>query len=185
LKTVIPSASPTLNAQLTSLYEEIMWLRGRPNITSSVARSWYTHACAERFKKHVRRFTGRISKSSVDPEAKLQLEHHLRIQTSLTSLVEKHHTGNLRDPADFIDTVIKFEEVHIVTSAENYSARRAKGDYSLAGIELVDFHSLSIEDQSRLWRLMLLGRVANHADFNPNNKKPNKSEQATPMKPSD
>ncbi len=122
---------------------------------------------------------------ALDPSAELQLEHHRRIQTTLTSLVERHYQENLHDPDEFIDTLIMFEEVHIVTKAENYSARRASGDYSQAGIDLIDFDSLNIEDRQRLWRRMLLGRVANHAEFNPNNKKPNKSEMATPRKPSD
>jgi hypothetical protein len=107
-------------------------------------------------------------KMSIDPEAKLQLEHHRRIQSALTSLVERHHSAGISDPDDFIATVISFEEVHIVTSAENYSARRAKGDYAQAGIELVDFETLTIEDQLRLWRTMLKGRVENHAVYNPN-----------------
>ena len=112
---------------------------------------------------------------STDPDAKLQLEHHRRIQTELTSLVERHHLAGISDPDDFIDTVILFEEVHIVTFTENYSARRAKGDYVLAGIELIDFDTLPIDDQQRLWRRMLNGRVANHAEYNPNKKKPNKT----------
>lgn len=67
-----------------------MWLAARPNVTPSVARSWYTHATAERLKRHVRMFTGRVSKRASEFEEELRLEHFLRIQTTLTQLVEKH-----------------------------------------------------------------------------------------------
>jgi hypothetical protein len=116
---------------------------------------------------------------SIDPEAELQLEHHRRIQTELTCLVQRHYLSRIRNPEDFINSIISLEEVHIVTSTENYAARRARGDYKQARIQLVHFDTLCIEDQRRLWRRMLKGRVVNHADFNPDNNKPNKIVVAT------
>lgn len=144
-----------------------MWLAARPNVTPSVARSWYTHATAERLKKHVRMFTGRVSKRASEFEEELRLEHFLRIQTTLTQLVEKHLAQNIRDAQEFVETIMRCEQVHIVTKAENYAAMTAKGDYGAAGIDLVDWSSLSYEKQLKLWQRMLRGKVANYRDYEP------------------
>lgn len=156
-----------LEEQLSAVYEEIMWLAVRPNVTPSVARSWYTHATVERLKKHIRMFTGCVSKRAVDLEEELRLEHFLRIQTTLTQLVEKHLTQDIRDAQEFIETITRCEQVHIVTRDENYAAMKTKGDYGAAGIELVDWSTLSYEKQLRLWKRMLQGKVANYRDYEP------------------
>jgi hypothetical protein len=39
--------------------------------------------------------------------------------------------------SEFIQTLVEYERVHIVTVGENYAAMRAKGDYALAEIQLV------------------------------------------------
>lgn len=144
-----------------------MWLRKRPNVTSSVARSWYTHACAERLKKHIRRFTGKVSKASLLVGADLRLEHHLRIQTTLTQLIERHYTEGICDENEFISTVMRCEEVHIVTAQENYAAMRARGDYESAGIELIDWELLDGTSQLRLWNKILRYRVCNYLEYEP------------------
>jgi len=156
-----------IDNELSAVYEEIMWLACRPNVTPSVARSWYTHATVERLKKRVRMFTGRISKRASCFEEVLRLEHFLRIQTTLTQLVKRHLTDDYRDAQEFIETVKCCEQVHIVTRSENYAAMKAKGDYQDAGIQLVDWSSLDYETQSKLWKKMLRGKVANHDEYRP------------------
>lgn len=71
------------------------------------------------------------------------------------------------NPMEFVQLVIECEQVHIVTRSENYAAMRAKGDYGVAGIALVDWSTISPERQATLWRTMLRGRVANARSFLP------------------
>ena len=156
-----------LNKELVAVYDEIMWLAVRPNITPSVARSWYTHATAERLKKRVRMFTGLVSENAVKPDEELRLEHYLRIQTTLTQLVKNHVDNKFYRPEEFVDTIMRYEQVHIVTNTENYSAMKAKGDYLAAGINLVKWDQLNLTQQEYLWRKMLRGKVANHKEFEP------------------
>lgn len=145
-----------------------MWLARRPNVTASVARSWYTHATSERLKKYVRMFTGQVSiQAAKNLDSDLRLEHYLRIQTTLTQLVKRHLDSDLNDPSDFINTILRCEQVHIVTKSENYDAMKAKGDYTAAGIELVSWGDIGLEQQQVLWGKMLRGKVANHGDFRP------------------
>jgi hypothetical protein len=153
---------------LTACYEEVMWLAKRPNITPSMARGWYTHIVAESVKRKLRRFTGRVSRNAVTAEGEpLMLEHFLRIQTTLTTLVKRHLSELVDNPNEFVDLVIEFEQVHVVTRHENYSAMRAKGDYASAKIDLVPWFEIPTERQHVLWHRMLRGRVANAADFRP------------------
>src|SRR5258706_10784920 len=126
----------TVRTALLSIYEEMMWLSSRPNVTPGRARSWYTHVMAESLKRKIRVFTGLVSTRALEPKADLRLEHHLRIQTSLSSLVAKHRDGKIVDPEEFIALIVKAESVHIVTREENYAAMRAKGNYKAAGIRL-------------------------------------------------
>lgn len=143
-----------------------MWLAARPNVTPSVARSWYTHATAERLKKHVRMFTGFVSLNAANnTKEELRLEHYLRIQTTLTQLVKKHIDNNLCNPDDFINTILQCEQVHIVTKSENYDAMKAKGNYELAGIKLIRWETLEAKQREFLWNKMLRGKVANYSDF--------------------
>ena len=73
----------------------------------------------------------------------------------------------LNDPSEFADCIIDCEKVHIVTARENYDAMMSKGDYSLAGIEMLKWEYLDSAAQERLWRRMLKGRVSNSGDFAP------------------
>ena len=144
-----------------------MWLSKRPNVTASRARAWYTHIMAESVKRRLRQFTGSVSSEAArSAGVPLRLEHYLRIQTALTSLVTRH--GEQASLSEFIETLVEHERVHIVTVAENYAAMRAKGDYALAGIQLIPWAELPTGRRTELWLTMLRGRVANAAAYAPN-----------------
>ena len=157
----------SVRAALLSIYEEMMWLSSRPNVTPGRARAWYTHIMAEGLKRKVRHFTGRVSVKALEPTAELRLEHHLRIQTSLSSMVERHRGEKITDPEEFIALIIKAESVHIVTREENYAAMRAKGNYKAAGIQLVPWKNVAPERRIELWKAMLRGKVANAKAYRP------------------
>jgi hypothetical protein len=155
-----------LRTQLTALYEEIMWLAARKNVTPSMARAWYTHVAAGKFTRRIRQFSGKVSEKAIgNPRAVLRLEHHARIQTTLTQMVAAHLARKKRDPAEFIRVIIKCENVHIVTFSENYAAMKSGGNYRKAGIRLVPWKKIPERRQKILWAKMLKGRVANAAMY--------------------
>ena len=159
------SVSPKLRAALVSIYEEMMWLAGRPNVTPSRARAWYTHVMAESVKLRVRQFTGLVSQPAVAGDGTgLRLEHYRRIQTTLTDLVTRHRKDG-HNPEEFVRTLIDYEAVHIVTIEENYAAMRAKGNYQEAGIMLVPWHEVPADRREELWTTMLRGKVANSEQY--------------------
>jgi hypothetical protein len=154
------------DAALESIYEEVMWLLNRPNVTPGQARGWYTHIRAVALRKELRFFTGQVSQAAAALTGEpLVLEHFKRIQTNLSQLVERHRREALHDPSEFVALVKDNEQVHIVTRRENYSAMRAKGNYEAAGISLLAWEKLSRPTRAELWRLMLRGRVANADDY--------------------
>ena len=166
----LASLDPKLRSALESIYEEVMWLSKRPNVTPGRARAWYTHIMAESVKRKLRRFTGQVSAKAVEATVEpLMLEHFMRIQTTLSQLVERHRTNDLDDRDDFLTTLVEFEQVHIVTRGENYDAMRAKGNYELAGIKLVHWADVPPARQQALWNSMLRGKVANSVEFVPSN----------------
>lgn len=123
---------------------------------------------AESVKRKLRRFTGKVSATAAGGSAEqLMLEHFKRIQRTLSELVERHRSSHVHDPNEFVRILVEYEQVHIVTRSENYAAMRAKGDYELAGIQLVPWAKLPLERRSELWRSMLRGRVANASEFEP------------------
>lgn len=158
---------PAIRQALASIYEEIMWLSVRPNVTPGRARAWYTHIMAESLKRKIRIFTGNVSEMSLKQGAVLRLEHHHRIQTSLLKLVEKHKSDKTNNVEEFITLIAKAESVHIVTREENYAAMRAHGDYEAAGIRLLSWKDIPRPQQSELWRTMLRGKVANARTYAP------------------
>jgi len=161
-------ANPELGVRLRRLYEEVMWLAARPNVSPSMARAWYTHVVAGKFRLQIRQFSGKVSKNAAsDPTQTLRLEHHGRIQTRLTSLVKRHCRQKRKDPSQFIQLILDCENVHIVTFDENYAARKSAGDYSKAGISLRAWDSIAKAKREILWSKMLRGKVANAADFKP------------------
>lgn len=156
--------NPALRRDLLAIYEEMMWLAKRPNVSAASARSWFTHVMAEKVKRRLRRFTGNVSESAAkDESATLRLEHYKRIQTTLTKLVEDHRKKP--SAAEFIRVLLDCERVHIVTLEENYAVMCAKGSYRKAGIKLVPWHKLSPERQATLWKKMLRGRVSNASKY--------------------
>ena len=121
---------------------------------------------AESVKRRLRQFTGSVSIEAAKGDTPLRLEHYLRIQTVLTGLVTRHR----KQPSlsEFIQTLVEYERVHIVTVGENYAAMRAKGDYALAGIQLLTWSELERSRQAELWRTMLRGKVSNASAYAPN-----------------
>ena len=167
----MPAQAPLahdLFAELIAIYEEIMWLSHRPNVTASCARGWYTHIMSERVKRRMRQFTGKVSRSAAESDtATLRLEHFKRIQTTLTSLVARHRESKRPNPEEFVGVLVEYERVHIVTREENYAAMRAEGNYRKAGIELISWRSLPLKRQTTLWKKMLRGKVANAEAYAP------------------
>ncbi|MBK9625048.1 MAG: hypothetical protein IPO38_11165 [Rhodocyclaceae bacterium] len=101
----------------------------------------------------------------VERNGPLMLEHFQRIQTTLTSWWSDIGAEQISDPNDFVKTLVQFEQVHIVTRAENYAAMRAKGNYREAGIDLLPWKKIDPERRAELWRRMLRGKVANADAF--------------------
>lgn len=164
----IEELTPELRAALETIYEEVMWLARRPNVTASRARAWYTHVMAESVKRQLRRFTGNVSVQAINAgDTDLRLEHFMRIQTTLTALVERHRQLKQGDAEEFVHILAEYERVHIVTSKENYDAMRAKGDYANAGINLVPWGEISHARRTELWKRMLCGKVANAREYAP------------------
>ena len=93
-----------------------MWLARRPNVTAGRARAWYTHIMAESVKRKLRQFTGSVSELAVIGQSgELRLEHYIRIQITLTALVERHRRDEQPNPEEFVRTLFDYERVHIVT----------------------------------------------------------------------
>ena len=159
---VLTSVQSVVHTELGAIYKQIMWLARRPNVTAATARAWYTHVMAQKLKRRIRRFTGKVSQAAIDSKrAELRLEHYKRIQATLTDLVKRHLALKSPDPEEFIRIVLTCERVHIVTFDENNAARQAKGNYRKAGIVLVHWKSIPPNRQDQLWRKMLRGKVAN------------------------
>ena len=165
-RTARPS-SRQLKAELCSLYREIMWLARRQGVSASDARAWYTHIRAEKLKREIRSFSGKVSEAALNDRDDLRLEHYRRIQTSLTGLVRRHLDEGLNDPDEFITLLLKCECVHIVTREENYAIMRHKGKYVAAGVKLVPWSRIPPEARQYLWKRMLRGRVCNASSFAP------------------
>lgn len=143
-------------------------LAARTKVTPSMARAWYTHVVAGRLSRRIRHFSGKVSHEAItDSKATLRLEHHARIQTTLTHLVAAHLKRKRPNPQEFIRVVLECENVHIVTFAENYAAMRNGGNYRRAGIKLIAWRTIPKERRQILWTKMLRGKVANATQFAP------------------
>jgi hypothetical protein len=152
---------------LTAVYKEIMWLYGRKGVSAADARAWYTHIKATKLRKSVRRFTGKVSKEAIISKDKLHLEHFRRIQTNLTKLIEKHQRNKIVDPDEFINFIIKYEEVHIVTADQNPLLMKHNGDYKKAGVILVNWNKIDPDTKTLIWKKYLKGKVSNAEDYAP------------------
>jgi hypothetical protein len=155
-----------LVSELQEIYEEVMWLANRPRVSPSAARAWYTHIMSGKIVRRMRRFSGKVSLAAVvGVEETLRLEHFERIQTTLTSLVTRHLKTEINDSSEFIEILLRCEKVHIVTFRENYLVMSAKGNYDVAGVELVEWEAIPLERRAELWKRMLRGRVSNAVEF--------------------
>ena len=137
-----------------------------PHVTLA-ARAWYTHIASSRFRRHICKFSGLVSRRAVEPGAVLRFEHFNRLQTVLTKLVARHLCEGISDPGEFIRVVIECEQMHIVTFRENYEAAMANGDYHKADIALVAWQDIAPEAQRVLWSKKLRGQVCNAEEFRP------------------
>lgn len=159
--------SPADKATLLSIYEEMRWLAARPGVTVGQARAWYASIRAEPLKRRIRQFSGMVSEKAAGASAgaPLILEHYGRMHASISELLKDHLRQGRSAPEEFIRAVLEVERVHIVVPRENVDARRAKGDYLVAGIQLVPWSELPRERQLGLWQTMLRGKVANAKAF--------------------
>jgi hypothetical protein len=157
--------SQELKDQLSEAYEQMIWLAGRPGVTPGNARAWYSHVVAAKVKNKVRRFTGKVSLEAINnPMADLCLEHYLRIQTSLTQLLEGHIKNNVRDPNAFIRLIYDMERVHLVLENENQKIHKSKGCYKTAGVILTDWELIDRDVRALLYR-KIKSSVSNAKDF--------------------
>lgn len=155
-----------LSKELTECYEELMYLANRPNVSPQRARAWYSAVRREQFKRKLCMFSGMVSENAVSElNSKLVLEHYNRLQSTLSELLEKHVNGSIYSAEEFIETILNCEKVHIVTDAENHSAKAAKGDYECANIKLLKWEDIDVQRKIDLWNKKLKGHVANADEF--------------------
>lgn len=156
-----------LDEKLGLCYEIIMTTVRCGLLNARGARTGYTHWLGAELSREVRTFSGFVSKGAINHgiSTGLVLEHYLRIQTELTSLIQKH-IDNGENKTEFVSEVNRLEQVHIVTKGEDIILRRKEisGDYSKAGITLV--HWGDIPSGSRVFlRRKLVGKISNIDEF--------------------
>jgi hypothetical protein len=157
-----------VETRLREVYEEMMWLGARPNVTPQRARAWYTGVVSEALKTKVRMFTGMVSeKALLDPSGRLVLEHEPRLAFRISEFLRDHLESETRDPEGFIRLIEQCERVNITTNDENHQARKAGGDYRAAGIQLRSWSDIPDAARHILWKRCLKGKVANSGDFSP------------------
>jgi hypothetical protein len=155
-----------VNTRLREVYEEMMWLAQRPNVTPQRARAWYTGVVSEALKTKVRVFTGMVSEKALfDPSDRLVLEHEPRLAFRISEFLRAHLETGKRDPDEFIRLIEECERVNITTNEENHQARKANGDYRAAGIELRLWSDIPEGTRRVLWERCLKGKVANASEF--------------------
>ncbi|MBF4557187.1 hypothetical protein H7698_13970 [Pseudomonas sp. p50] len=155
----------SLNDTLTKCYDVMMYASKNGVFNSTAVRGIYTHIIGPGLKRRICMFTGKVSRAALaNLEGELVLEHFHRLQHELTKLVARHMMKG-ENCQEFIDAIYLMEKVHIVTKRENYDAMKAKGCYTTANIELLDWSELSPEAKGFLRKRMLSSRVANIAEF--------------------
>lgn len=157
----------SIDEKLRLCYEVIMMTARKGLLNPRGVRTGYTHWLGPELAKEVRVFTGYVSENAIQNETHigLVLEHYLRIQTELTSLITRHFEFG-ENVEEFVNEVKRLEQVHIVTKEENTILRKKvnSGSYEKAGIKLI--HWRDIPSQSRLFlRKKIMGKVANAEDF--------------------
>lgn len=159
---------PETTLRLESVYEEMMWLANRPNVTPRQARAWYSAVVAEVLKRKVRRFSGFVSQAALEQvDGRIVLEHFNRLAHSISNLLTLHKSQNISDPSVFIELIAECEQVNITTNLENHLIRGAEGNYELAGVTLVHWREIDLALKTRLYQRKLRNQVANAADFAP------------------
>ena len=156
-----------LDEKLDLCYDIIMLSARSGLLNARGVRTGYTHWLGPELSKEIRRFSGYVSENAMNSGTNvgLVLEHFLRIQTELTSLIRRHMECG-ENKAEFITVVKCLEQVHIVTKEENITLRRKEisGSYEKAGIHLI--HWQKIPSVSRMFlRKKLTGNVANAEEF--------------------
>lgn len=160
--------APSIEERLTAIYEDLMWLAGRPHVSPRQARAWYSQVLATAMASKVRRFTGMVSLQAISNiNNKLVLEHYNRLSYSISRMIEYHLANNISAPSEFIKLVDVCERVNITTAEENQRVQRESGSYAAAEIQLTAWSTLSTQDQNFLWRTKLRGKVSNATDFAP------------------
>lgn len=175
---------PGLELALKHAYEEVMWLASRDaaGVTPGMAREWYAGIRSTPLRRQVRQFTGRVSRAaaSAPSDEQLHREHHLRMRSSLTQLIERHLHDSVNDPSEFVRAVVALEQVDIVTKAENRALQTAKGDPRVAEVEYVDWNTLPLKRRTELWAKMLRNHVLNAVEFDP--RRPSRASSAARQK---
>ena len=157
----------SIDEKLEFCYEVIMMTARKGLLNPRGVRTGYTHWLGPELVKEVRLFTGYVSENAIQNKTHigLVLEHFLRIQTGLTSLINKHFESG-ENAEEFVSEVKRLEQVHIVTKEENTTLRKKvnSGSYEKAGIKLIHWSDVPME--SRLFlRKKLMGKVANAKEF--------------------
>jgi len=157
----------TIDDKLALCYEIIMMSARSGLLNARGVRTGYTHWLGPELSKEIRAFSGYVSENAINNGSKigLVLEHYLRIQTELTSLIKKHMTQG-ENKSEFISEVKRLEQVHIVTKEENTTLRRKEisGDYKKAGIQLVYWENIPVQSRTFL-KKKLSGKVSNLNEF--------------------
>lgn len=157
----------SIDEKLALCYEIIMLPARKGLFNARGVRTGYTHWLGPELAKEVRVFSGYVSESARDhgTNTGLVLEHYLRIQTELTSLIRRHMRDG-ENVSEFIAEVKRLEQVHIVTKEENNKLRRKEysGDYEKAGVRLLNWRDLPATSRVFL-KKKLVGQVSNANDF--------------------
>lgn len=152
-----------IDSKLRLCYELMMQAARTGIFIARAVRGGYTHWLGPEFAKEIREFSGFVSKSAINngSETGLVLEHFLRIQTTLTSLIEKHMNEG-EDVFEFIREIKRLEKVNIVTRKENNLLRtkNISGSYEKADVVLVPWEN--VPESSKIFlRKKLRGKVVN------------------------
>ena len=152
-----------IDSKLRLCYELMMQVARTGFFTARAVRGGYTHWLGPEFAKEIREFSGLVSRSALEngSETGLVLEHFLRIQTTLTSLIEKHMNEG-ENVVEFIREIKRLEKVNIVTKQENDLLRTKKysGSYEKAGVEMVSWEKVP-ESSKYFLRKKIRGKVVN------------------------
>lgn len=153
--------------KLALCYEIIMLTARKGLLNARGVRTGYTHWLGPELAKEVRTFSGYVSEKARNhgTNVGLVLEHYLRIQTELTSLIKRHMRDG-EDVSDFVSEVKRLEQVHIVTKEENTKLRRKEfsGSYDKAGVHLIHWNELNPTSRAFL-KKKLAGKVSNASVF--------------------